>query len=151
MNNNAILTKKSLFQNCIILKSNLHTETADKSEIKASNPPCDLLKEKAIIIDIFQNKESKKSQRVKLTYTIQQGDDQRLNRDGVLRMYNINKPIEIPVSKLLGKWKKNHIGVTLAIINEEWQIEGGLVEHIMHKQYSFISIAWQWIMRFVVA
>lgn len=121
------------------MQGNLHTETADKSETKESNLTSVLLQTKSIIIDINQKEATKKSERVILTYTIKKGDNRRLNRDGILRLYKLDRPIEIPVTKLLGKWKHTHIGVTLACIYEEWQIEEGQVEHIMHKPFKFAA------------
>lgn len=143
--------KKPLFQNRIIVKGNLYKEIADKSEIKESASTSDLVKGKAIIIDISKNQAPKRSPGVKLTYTIQYRDGQRLKRDGVLRVYNINEPIEIPVTMLLGKWKKSHIGVTLTFENEEWHIEGGRVEHKKHKEYSFMFLVCLRLLRFVFA
>lgn len=89
--------------------------------------------EEAIVIDMFQNT-IRKSHGLKQTYTIRHRDDKRLNREGVLRVYNFNEPIDIPVTRLLGRWKSSHVGVTLVLINERWHAEGKVVEETDYKQ-----------------
>ncbi|WP_018615550.1 RNA polymerase sigma factor [Segetibacter koreensis] len=74
-----------------------------------------------------------KKQTANLKYTIQKGDDKRLNKDGVLRVYNLSEPLDIPVRKVLGKWKKEQIGVTLVFVSGKWQIEGEIVEHMINN------------------
>src|SRR4051794_7454141 len=87
---------------------------AEGAEIKPTNKP---------VIRVVQNNATK-SDLANLQYTVQKGDERRLNKDGVLRVYNRQVPIDIPVTRLLGKWKKEHVGVTLIYKNFRWQIEG---------------------------
>ena len=83
-------------------------------------------KQEAVVRDIFPTS-AKKTQRAEVSYTIQKGDDKRINRNGILRVYNINEPIDIPVRQILGKWSKNFIGVTLVFAGDKWDIKGKLV------------------------
>lgn len=81
--------------------------------------------EKILAEDFFKNKTGK-SKKINFTYTIQKEDYKRLNKNGILRVYNLSKPIDIPVVAILGKWKKEHIGVTLVVVNGKWCIKGGV-------------------------
>lgn len=108
--------------------------------------------EKAIIIEMFQNPLGKEQTRLNFTYTIKPGDEKRLNRSGVLRVYDLNKPVNIPVVKLLGKWKKTHIGVTLVIANGIWCIaDSTTAEKSMYKQGPAVQVAFQRLLKFVMA
>lgn len=95
---------------------------------------------KADITQIALTPELSRRKLEKILYTIRREDYRKLNRKGVLTVYNIKEPIEIPVTRLLGKWKKNHIGITVFKLNEEWQIEGEHGNHIINTQPSFIVI-----------
>lgn len=151
MNSTSTVAEKSLNQNCILIKSNFLEEIECKYGKTKSRGKLESAKEKAVVIDIFKNQTVNESQRAKITYTIQRGDDKRLNRIGVLRVYNIKEPIDIPVRKLLGNWKNTHIGVTLIAINREWQIEGVMPEHILVKQEAGGLISLQQLLRFVMS
>lgn len=59
----------------------------------------------------------------RLTYTFKAGDDKRINKNGILKVYNLSEPLEIPATKLLGKWKDTYIGISICLTNGEWQIE----------------------------
>lgn len=69
----------------------------------------------------------------KYKYTIQKGDDKRLSRDGMLRVYHLKEPVDIPVRRLLGNWKKDHVGLTLVVVNDKWQIDGQIIKHSIQK------------------
>ena len=84
------------------------------------------------LISLDKDTTSKK-RTTNLKYTIQKGDDKRLNKHGVLRVYNLSEPLDIPVRKVLGKWKKEQIGVTLVFVSGNWQIEGEIVEHMINN------------------
>lgn len=151
MNTTSTLAEKSLNQNCIIIKSNFLEEIECKYGKTKSKGKSESTKEKALVINIFKNQTVNESQKSKTTYTIQRGDEKRLNMDGVLRVYNIKEPIDIPVRKLLGNWKNTHIGVTLIAINKEWQIEGVMPEHRLVKQEAGGLVSLQHLFRFVMS
>ncbi len=96
----------------------------------------------ATIRNIIRNQPEPKGKRIKLTYTIQKQDYNRLNKEGVLRIYNLSKPVDIPITLLLGKWKNTHIGVTMKCINEKWEIEKGLVKHVIQKHEPLAVEIW---------
>lgn len=99
------------------------------------------LKEQKNIIEYgLQNQVRLKSAVIKIRYTIEPGDCKRLNKQGILKVYNIDEPIEIPVTALLGKWKNAHIGITIFKLNEEWQIEGRQSQCIFSEKKAFVSI-----------
>ena len=143
MKTSSILSKKSSFQDSISI--NAFSYKLPKANITSSNAKG----EKAIIINMFKNQEVKYTEN-QFTYTVQQGDDKRVNKNGVLRVYDMNEPINIPVGNLLGKWKNSHIGVTLVVINEKWSVMGG-AENVIFKQQPFILTAFQRLLKFVTA
>ena len=77
-----------------------------------------------------------------LNYTFQQGDGQKLKKNGILRVYNINQPIEIPVTRLLGKWKESYVGVTVGVRGGEWVIEKqiGVIEMEKDNRLSAVKV-----------
>lgn len=70
-----------------------------------------------------KNFDTNENERIRMCYTIKEGDNKRLNKKGILVVYNLNQAIEIPVIRLLGKFKKTHVGVTLYRQHGLWQIE----------------------------
>ena len=60
-----------------------------------------------------------------LTYTFKENDGKRINKDGNLVLYDIDRPLEIPVTQLLGKWKKDFVGITVGIKGGKWFVEKG--------------------------
>ena len=107
-------------------------------------------KEKAVVKHIFQTPAANQGIAGNHTYTIRQGDDKRLSKDGVLRVYNIMETINIPVRSLLGNWKKSHIGVTLIVTNGQWCIEGEEVEYCIPSEKG-VLIALRLLLRFALA
>lgn len=107
-------------------------ETTEVPGTVESNVKTPAREEKKPLIRVVQNTTQNPSP-VKLRYTIQKGDDRRLNRDGGIRVYNLREPLDIPVKKLLGKWKNEHVGVTLMYMNEKWIIEGEMVQHTINR------------------
>ncbi len=153
-------TKGGSFSICVSLKfyvskfimeESLLIRFADKREIKENNSTCAFL-ETIPVIDIDRNPD-KKTKTVGLIYTLQQGDNKKLNRDGVLRLYYLDQPIEVPVTKLLGKWKRTHVGVTLSCLYENWQIEEGEgQDQPMQYNHQYVqSAAEQPLLKFVFA
>lgn len=84
-----------------------------------------------------------------LKYTIQEGDERRISKDGILRVYNLKESIDIPVQKLLGKWKKEHAGVTLVLINGKWNVEGEMAEHTIQSYGEESTISLKRLLKFV--
>ncbi len=107
-------------------------QTTEISGTVETNVKNSAREEKKPLIRVVQNTTQNPSP-VKLQYTIQKGDDRRLNRDGGIRVYNLREPLDIPVKKLLGKWKNEHVGVTLVYMNEKWIIEGEMVQHTINR------------------
>jgi hypothetical protein len=93
-----------------------------------------------IIIENRQSKFQQQSGAIKIRYTIKQGDQKRLNRAGVLKVYYLDAPVEIPVIPLLGKWKKSHIGITFEKTDEEWKIERDYVPFRINTRPTFMEI-----------
>jgi RNA polymerase sigma-70 factor (ECF subfamily) len=81
--------------------------------------------------------------KINFLYTIQSGDQKRINKNGILRVYHLSEPIDIPVGRILGKWKKEHIGVTLVAINGKWCIKGGIAEYSIPKHEENVSLPLQ--------
>jgi len=104
--------------------------------------PAKILRE-STSIDDEQNNARQQTEVIKFRYTIQKGDFRRLDRDGVLKVYKINEPVNIPVRRLLGKWKDTHIGVTIFKLNEEWKVEGE--EQVVHSKEALIAVAKRWL------
>lgn len=127
MHTDTIFSEKSAAKTGLYVKEDFKTVTNKYGKNNIEK------KEKAVVRDIFRSEINKKSISGKFSYTIQHGDDKRLSRNGVLRVYNINEPVEIPVGELLGKWKKSHVGVTLVVLNQEWHIEGEVAEDAVNK------------------
>ena len=77
-----------------------------------------------------------------LTYTFKQGDGQRLNKNGILTVYNFNEPIEIPVTGLLGKWKEGYVGLSVSIRDGKWvkDKETGVVEMKNNPKYATVKV-----------
>jgi len=108
-------------------------------------------KGKVIVKTIFQTSGKNENLKEKLTYTIQKGDDKRLCREGVLRVYNIKEPIDIPIINLLGKWKNTHIGITLFVLNGQWYAGKEFVENLTYKQERGVLTALRLLLRFAIA
>lgn len=100
-------------------------EVANKANLAKTSLTSNQTDAKSSITHINYPQIQKNSQSIKISYTIQESDHKRLNKQGNLRLYNYKDAIEIPVTTLLGKWKGTHIGITIFKLNEEWQIEGG--------------------------
>ncbi len=107
--------------------------------------------EQAVVRHISQTPAANQSIPGNHKYTMQQGDEKRLSKNGVLKVYNIKEPIDIPVSKLLGNWKKSHIGVTLIVSNGQWCIEGGEFEQRIHKPERGVLVALRILLRLAMA
>ncbi len=120
------------------MKANLRI--ANEANITENMLTSGLTMRECIFKDNNQNHIQNKSEFIKIRYTIKQGDQKRLNKRGVLKVYKVDQLIEIPVTSLLGKWKKTHVGVTVFKLNEEWQIEGRQVQLIINSQMPFIAI-----------
>lgn len=123
-------------------------ETIDKAGITKSDIKTPLQTEKKSLIRVVQNT-TVKNECVKLKYTLQNGDDRRLNKEGVLRVYNMSEPLDIPVKQVLGRWKKEHIGVTLIFSNEQWHIEGEIIKHTIHTLPAVLPLGLKRLLKFV--
>lgn len=77
--------------------------------------------------------------KINFTYTIQREDYRRIDKKGILRVYNLSEPIDIPVVRILGRWKKEHIGVTLIATNGKWCIKGGAMQYSIPKHVENVS------------
>ena len=82
-------------------------------------------REEDILAEEFFKNKAGKAKNVNFSYTVQKEDYKRLDKKGMLRVYNLSKPVDIPLVGILGKWKKQHIGVTLVAIDGKWCIKGG--------------------------
>lgn len=116
-------------------------EMLDKPGTTKSNAKTQPEAEKKSPIRVV-HKTASKNHREELKYTIQKGDDRRLNKDGVLRVYNLSEPFDIPVKKVLGKWKQEYVGITLVLVNEKWHIEDEKIKHVIqrHKDNSSLVL-----------
>lgn len=79
----------------------------------------------------------KTSPAIKISYTLKPGDYKRISKKGILKVYHLNEPIEIPVIQILGKWKETHQGITISKLDKEWQVEGDHVRS--EKKPSFVT------------
>lgn len=122
------------------MKAILCAEISNKENFTENAFTQALLKDESIVIAIKQNRSQHKSQSIKLRYKITAGDCRRLNKDGVLKVYNMDQLVEIPVSRLLGKWKTTHIGITVFKTDDQWQVNQSQAECIINKKQSFIAI-----------
>lgn len=129
MHTTSTCSKKLPLQNCTNIKAIALTETANKSGIPVNKSDCEDSEEKAVVIDIFRNQAAKISHKTKFTYTLKHGDDKRLNKEGVLRVYDLNKSVNIPVTELLGTWKDTHIGVTFVAGDNNWCLKGDIIKN----------------------
>jgi len=150
MDTASILSKKSPVKHFIGIKTpaainttGLHTKTTGKSDYKYS-------KEKAIVINMFQSPTENESGKIKFTYTLALGDHKRLNSKGILTVYDFSEPINIPVVKLLGDWKKTHAGITLIRINKNWCVKGEVVKNVANKPKPAYT-AFKRLLKFVMA
>lgn len=150
MDTASILLKKSPVKHCISIKAFVAPETIGLREKTTIKSDFKYNEEKAIVIDMFDNRMEQERKKIKFTYTLKNGDDKRLNSEGVLQVYNISKPINIPVVKLLGKWEKTHVGITLIQINENWCIKGRMVKKITPDQKPAYA-AFKRLLKFVMA
>lgn len=105
----------------------------------------------AIVRDISEDQYGKKTPSLRSAYTLQEGDENRLNKNGVLRVYNLNEPLDIPVTDLLGKWRKQHVGVTLFLTNGKWCTGGKLVANEIDEQAEGSLAAFRKFIRFAMA
>lgn len=129
MNTTSIFSQKSPVETGIYIKADFKKQQSYKYDVKnAAADKLQVEKEEAIVKSIFQTSVTNKSITGNHKYTIVQGDDKRLNKDGVLRVYKMTEPIDIPVRRLLGNWKKSYIGVTLIVANGQWCVEGDSVD-----------------------
>ena len=88
----------------------------------------------------FQDESPVRTNLTKIKYTLRPGDDKRLDKRGVLKVYNINTLIEIPVTGLLGQWKNTHVGTTIFKADDKWQIEGSDIKPILIYKKASASI-----------
>ena len=135
---------------CIDINSPAYTKADNYLMINKKGANATAKGEKAIIINMFQNHEIDKATNEKFTYTIKQGDDKKLNKNGVLTVYNMSEPVDIPIEKLLGKWSNTHIGITLIAVNQRWMVKGDM-QTMVFKQESSVQSAFQKILKFVMA
>ena len=146
----SILSKKSNSADCLIINMRpVKTATSlfkGNHNIKTSNSSG----EKATIINMFANKVINKKSKAEFTYILRQEDDKRLNINGVLRVYHMNEPIDIPVESLLGKWNNTHVGVTLISFNEKWSLKDGN-ENLIIRHQPLLQTVFQRFLKFVVA
>jgi hypothetical protein len=152
MNTTSNFSENSRVETGILIKGNFKKEklsSFDINNITAGKTTFE--KENAVVRNIFQAPASDKSITGNHTYTILEGDERRLGKDGVLKVYNINKQIDIPVRKLLGNWKKTHIGITLIIENGQWCVEGQPFEFRIPKEESTVLVALRSLLRFALA
>lgn len=150
MNTTSILSENFAAETGIYIKGGFR-KSEYKSNTNGSAGKAGLKKEKAIVRYIFHSYEKNKSLKEKLTYTIQHGDNKRLNKDGVLRVYNMNQPLDIPVGKLLGNWNKSHIGVTLVVLNGQWSVGEEFIRNPVHKQERGLLVALRDLLKFAMA
>ena len=107
-------------------------ETIEKSRITAKNLAEQPEAEKRSHIR-FSVSDRSKNQGVELKYTLQKGDEKRLDKHGVLRLYNVSEALEIPVTQLLGKWTNDNVGVTLVFKHGNWQVTGEMNKHVIQR------------------
>ena len=146
MSTTSTLSKKSTIDNCISINTLSPKKIIGEPNITNSHSSG----EKAIVIDIVKRQSAKKDLDAKLTYTLKLGDAKRLNKNGILRVYHVNEPIDIPVKKLLGKWKTTHVGATFIVKNGKWCVEGNSVKNIS-VQKSSVLVAFQRFLKLVKA
>lgn len=113
----------------IYIKGYFKKEISYKNEVNVLNSKSDN-KDETIVRHIFQTPFINKSIKAKLNYTIHESDERRLTKDGILKVYNMNERIDIPVTKLLGKWNRSHIGIHLIVVDGQWRVEGEMVTNI---------------------
>jgi hypothetical protein len=147
----SLLSKKSPIQDCIHIEANPLKNIVNKTGICKSIENLNSSGQKATVIDMFEHQEANKTQRVSLTYTIKHGDDKRMDKNGFIKVYDLNEEINIPVGRLLGKWKITHIGVTLVVINNKWRIEGEVFKTPPYKPEVSMRVAFQRLFKFVTA
>lgn len=133
MDTASILFKKLPVQHTIGIKTSAAINTTCLPKKIISTSDFKDSEEKAIIINMFPSRMEKESGKIKFTYTLTSRDDKRLNSQGILTVYDLSKPINIPVVKLLGDWKKTHAGITLIRINENWCVKGQVVKNVADK------------------
>ncbi len=152
MNTTSNFSENSRIETGILIKGNFKKEKLsnfDMNNIAAGKSPFE--QEKAVVRNIFQTPFSDTSITGNHTYTILEGDEKRLSKDGLLKVYNINKQIDIPVRKLLGNWKKSHVGITLIVENGQWCVEGQPFEYCIPRQESAVLVALKSLLRFALA
>lgn len=151
MNTKTNFSEKPSVKTGLYIKGDFKKIISSECSINNTAVESNLNKEKTIVRDISQTPETNKSIKGNFTYTIQPGDNKRLSGDGVLRVYNIKEPIDIPVRNLLGKWKKSHIGVSLIIINGQWCVEGEVAAHSINKREKGVVVALKMMFRFAMS
>lgn len=144
------LFKKTVTKEGNYIKGNFKKEITGK-DFDNTNSSKILKTEKAIVRDIFKTTATDESIKGGYTYTIQPRDNKRLSKDGVLRVYNISEPVDIPIRQLLGKWNKEHVGITLVVKDNEWCIEGRVPEHSIPKQNNPLIAAVRMVLRIAMA
>jgi len=122
------------------MEANLYLKNADKVEVKSSTSES-LLFDIQRVPEIGAEKISGQTLKGELVYTIRRGDNKRLTRDGLLRVYNLNQKIEIPVTRLLGRWKKTHVGLSIIITGKDYQVEGKQVHQKSDTSKTFLWAA----------
>lgn len=128
----SIESKDSVFK-LYAVEGSSKNKTTDKLILTQTIAKAEIQCEESLAINVSENKITEKKKKMNFSYTIQKGDCKRLSKEGILRVYHINEPIDIPVGRLLGRWKKEHIGITLVAINGKWCIKGGRAEDAMPK------------------
>lgn len=149
MQTSSASSKKSI-EKGIYIKGCFKSEKASNSRIHTNTDQPEFRNDKGLIRDFLQNEITEKNQKVKLVYVLQEGDYKRLNRNGVLRVYNINEPIDIPVKGLLGKWRNDYIGVAFILINDSWHIGGKISHNETPRQEPGLGIAFRNFIKFAM-
>lgn len=67
---------------------------------------------------------------------------------GVLIVYNLDQPVEIPFKKLFGKWKKSYIGIALTFKNNAWEIDGEPVKTVIIYPSPFFTTVQRLILKY---
>lgn len=147
----SFVSKQSSILECISIEPLQKKNVVDLTPIIKNTTSHTCSREKAIVIDMFENTSINKTPKVDLTYTIKAGDNNRLNSRGDIKVYDHNEPIFIPVGRLLGKWKNTHIGVTLVVINDNWRVKGEVLNSPVYNDEQSMWVAFQRLIKFVMA
>lgn len=146
----ANFSKNSPATSGVYIKGAFEKEKSGKNELNNTAAEAKGLKEKAVVRHISEAPATNKFIAGNYKYTIAPGDNQKLNKQGILRVYNLKESIDIPVRRLLGNWKPSHVGVTLIVANGQWCTEDGS-EHRIEKAEKGVLVALRLLLRFAMA